>query len=73
MSQPVLLEKARLEKEANQPHVVSEVVCLKCLRRWIAVRPEKTLLRQLECRCGAVGFAIETGEILRSPEGESDG
>ena len=51
---------------ANQPHIVSEVVCLKCLKRWIAVRPEGTFLKDLECpQCGNVGFAINTGEIIK--------
>ncbi len=50
---------------ANKPHIVSEVVCLKCLKRWIAVRPEETLLKDLECpQCGEIGFAIETGEVI---------
>ena len=51
---------------ANKPHIVSEVVCLKCLKRWIAVRPEETLLIDLECpQCSEIGFAIETGERLK--------
>jgi len=48
--------------EKNIPHKISEVICLKCLHRWNAIRPEKTLLKALECPCGAVGFVIETGE-----------
>lgn len=48
---------------ANKPHKISEVVCLLCLYRWLAVRPEETQLRALECpRCRTQGFAIETGE-----------
>ena len=48
-----------------KPHKVSEVVCLKCLCRWLAVRPEETQLKVLECPyCGGIGFVIETGEIL---------
>ena len=35
--------------DANLPHEISEVICLKCLSRWIAVFPEKTLLKDLEC------------------------
>jgi hypothetical protein len=47
------------------PHKYSEVICLKCLTRWIAVRPEKTLLKQLECNiCNNIGYVIETGEIM---------
>lgn len=46
------------------PHKVSEVICIKCGKRWISVRPVKTLLKQLECpNCGS-GFVIETGEEL---------
>lgn len=52
-----------------KPHKVSEVVCLKCLKRWIAVRPNETMLVDLECpECGAVGFAIETGEEILESE-----
>ena len=42
---------------------VSEVICLKCLYRWIAARPTETRLNELECpMCGNKGYAIETGE-----------
>ena len=51
------------------PSKLSEVVCLKCLQRWIAVRPESTKLKELECpNCGKQGFAIETGEDLKSDD-----
>ena len=50
--------------EENMPHEVSEVICLKCLNRWIAVYPEKTLLKDLECKCGEVGYVIKTGQTL---------
>ena len=48
----------------NEPHEVAEVICLKCLRRWIAVYPEKTLLKSLECKCGEVGYVIKTGQTI---------
>lgn len=54
----------------NEPHKVSEVVCLKCLKRWIAVRHIDTKLKDLECGwCkskwfSGTGYVIETGEIL---------
>lgn len=54
--------------EENVPHRISEVICLKCLHRWVAVRPETTLLKILECQCGAVGFVIETGELIVNDE-----
>lgn len=51
----------------NTPHTVSEVVCLKCLKRWIAVRPSYVLLKDLECQCGETGFVINTGQPIDSP------
>ena len=51
--------------EENLPHRVSEVICINCKHRWIAVRLEKTLLKNLECpECQTKGFVIETGEII---------
>ena len=48
--------------DVNKPHKVSEVICLKCYKRWLAVRPEFTRLVNLECpNCGP-GYVIETGE-----------
>lgn len=48
--------------ETNKPHVVSEVICVKCLKRWICVRPESVLLIDLECpNCGQ-GYVINTGQ-----------
>ena len=60
-----------VEIEANEPHCVCEVVDLKCKHRWIAVFPEKTLLKQLECpKCGAVGFVVKTGQDLEDDHDE---
>jgi nitrite reductase/ring-hydroxylating ferredoxin subunit len=46
------------------PHKVSEVICVKCGKRWLAIRPEESLLKDLECPKHHSGFVIETGEIL---------
>lgn len=47
----------------NQPHKVSEVICIYCKHRWLAVRPTVTLLKELECpSCHKQGYVIETGE-----------
>ena len=55
-------------KESKLPHVVSEVICVRCFERWYAVRPAETLLKDMIClNCLTVGGVIETGEIL---EGE---
>ena len=49
----------------NKEHQASEVVCLKCLKRWVAVRDRTTLLKYLECpECGLIGSVIETGELI---------
>lgn len=51
--------------EEGLPHVVSEVICVKCGHRQISARPEGTLLKDLECAgCHKQGFVIETGEII---------
>lgn len=49
----------------NKPHKASEVICIHCKYRWIAVRPTATLLKELECpHCNKQGYVIETGEII---------
>ena len=54
-----------------KPHKVSEVVCLKCLHRWLASRPCETILVELECpECRSIGFTIETGEEINESEYE---
>ena len=50
--------------EENLPHKISIVVCLKCYKRWVALRPEQTLLIDLECENCGKGYVIETGEIV---------
>lgn len=52
------------EIEVNLPHEVAELICLKCLHRWIGVYPQSTRLKDLECKCGEVGYVIKTGQIL---------
>jgi len=50
----------------NEPHKVSEVICVHCGKRWLAVRHIDTLLKDLECPdCTNQGYVIETGEIIR--------
>jgi len=54
--------------DAKKPHSVSEVICIRCGKRWVSVRPEITLLKEIECeKCGA-GYVIETGQILENQE-----
>jgi DNA-directed RNA polymerase subunit RPC12/RpoP len=58
-----------VEIHENEPHRVSEVICVHCGWRWIAVRHHKTKLKELECPdCANQGKVIETGEILEENE-----
>lgn len=54
--------------ESNLPHEVAELICFKCLSRWIGVYPQKTSLKDLECKCGAVGYVIKTGQSIEADE-----
>lgn len=56
--------------ERIEPHEVCELICLKCLDRWIGVFPQKALLKNLECKCGETGFIIKTGQTIR--EGDTE-
>ena len=50
-------------------HKVSEVICVKCGKRWLAVRPSDTRLKDIECpQCHRHGFVIETGEEINKGE-----
>lgn len=53
----------------NQPHTLSEVICVKCGFRWWAVRSSDTLLKRLECpSCTIPGYVIETGERIKEKD-----
>lgn len=55
--------------EENLSHKVSEVICINCKHRWIAVRPCACKLKALECaKCHKQGYVIETGEIIDTRE-----
>ncbi len=54
-----------IDIEANLPHSISEVICLKCLDRWIAVYPNNASnLKKFECKNRHVGFIIKTGQEI---------
>lgn len=56
--------------EEYMPHRVSMVICLKCYKRFISVRPCKTKLVDLQCpQCEQQGYVIETGQILEDDIG----
>ena len=59
---------AEVEKEVEESSggfEVAEMICLMCLKRFIDVRPVRTLLKNLECPgCHKIGYIIETGEYM---------
>lgn len=48
----------------NDGYEVSELICLMCLHRAIHVYNTSTMLKDLECKCGKVGYLINTGQII---------
>lgn len=52
----------------DETYEVGEVICLRCLHRWIDVHPTSVPLKDLECKCGAVGYIIKTGQTVEDEE-----
>lgn len=50
--------------EDDTEYEVAELICLKCLKRWIGVYPSELPLKDIECKCGKVGYVIKTGQTL---------
>ena len=56
-------------KSEHTPHVVHEAICIYCCHRWILVRPEYSLLKDMECpMCNKVGYVIKTGQEYKEIE-----
>lgn len=53
-----------IHTEDNTEHEVAELICLKCLKRWIGAYPSDLQLKDIECKCGEVGYVIKTGQTL---------
>lgn len=51
--------------EDAMPQEVAELVCLKCLHRWIGVYPADLPLKHILCTCGEVGAVIKTGQTTK--------
>lgn len=55
--------------EVNSPHDVFEAMCWRCGKRWIAVMPTGTNLKDLECpECHKQGYAFLTGQEITEDE-----
>lgn len=56
--------------DEKRPHVVHEVICVKCHFRWMAVAPPDIKLKDYGCgNCGQ-GYVILTGQPLSGKFGE---
>lgn len=66
-AEPVIpgLEDCGVYHAPPNSYTVAECICLMCLKRFIDVRPEGVLLKDMECpECHRTGFIIETGEYM---------
>lgn len=51
--------------ESHMQHTISEVICINCSHRWIAVRPSVTPMKDMRCpACEETGWVIETGQFI---------
>lgn len=51
-----------IDFEAELPHCSAEVICVNCFHRYVAVWPQATPMKELECsECGRIGTIITTG------------
>ena len=67
---PTDLNKYREDRNVRE-WVTAEVICLKCLFRYIGTFPESVRLKELECpECGEIGSIIMTGQDLIDMEQE---
>ena len=61
----------RLDFNSNKAHEVTELLCVRCLKRWIGVYPVGVLLKEIECpNCGEDGAVIKTGQELNDERAE---
>lgn len=51
--------------EEAMPREVAELICLKCLHRWIGVYSADLPLKHIRCTCGEVGAVIKTGQTIQ--------
>jgi hypothetical protein len=54
-----------IDFNANNPHEIAELLCVRCLKRWIGCYPVGVLLKEIECpNCGENGAVVKTGQNL---------
>ena len=52
----------------HMPHRMAEVMCVKCLHRYMCVWPTATALKDLECKTCGAGYIVMTGQPLEDVE-----
>lgn len=53
--------------DCMEPHLTGELICLRCMYRYIGVWNEKVWLRDLYCpNCQTQGYTIATGQIMET-------
>lgn len=53
-----------IELDDYRPHKVSELICVRCGKRFIGCRPVGLKLKDIDCEDCGPGFIIETGEVF---------
>lgn len=57
--------------DKHTSHEVSELMCIKCGKRWIGVF--NSLLKEIECpSCSVTGWIVKTGQTLPDVDEERD-
>lgn len=63
--QVVDLSSYKDEISQNEPHEVSELICVSCMYRYLGVYHHKALLKDMKCpNCHKLGGIIKTGQTL---------
>lgn len=60
------------DDKEDEPHLVAELMCVRCFKRWIGVFHYQTAYKDIECpQCHQQGYVIGTGQPLFE-EGEEE-
>ena len=67
------IDEVRQMMDEHEEVVLAELICLKCLHRWVGVYPLEVALKDLHCAgCDATGYVIETGQEFPHDEDEDE-
>ncbi len=54
----------QLAYEGELPHMWGELMCIRCMNRYIGVWCAETPLKKLHCETCGPGFIIDTGQVF---------